>query len=173
MKERLDPRTHRISNFRNGKDGSIIVECAAGDNIETVKNGIECNLGSEYSTVIPTPAKPRLKVVGMSDQYSSNEFIDLLKNQNEDIGINDVKVIAEFENPRFKYNKYNVIIEVDKDTYTCLMTARKVNIGWDRCYVYEAFNVLRCFNCGEFGHKSIECKKRRNVFEMLRPSQNV
>ena len=158
LKTKLDPRMHKISNFRNGRDGSIIVQCATGDNIETVKNNIEGNLGSEYSAVIPVPAKPKLKIVGMSDRYSSDEFVELLKSQNDDIKIGDVKVVWEYENPRLKYNKYNVVMEVDKDTYSCLMTARKVNIGWDRCYVYEAFNVLRCFNCGEFGHKSIECK---------------
>ena len=50
------------------------------------------------------------------------------------------------------------MVEVDTDTYNSLMTARKVSIGWDKCSVYEAFNVLRCFKCGEFGHKSTECK---------------
>ena len=157
LKDKLDPKIHKISNFRNGRNGSIIAECAIGDNVEVVKKDIESNLGDKYSAVIPTTVKPKLKIVGMSDRYSSDVFIDLLKSQNEDIGIKEVKVIGEFENPRFKYNKHNVIIEVDKDTYNCLMTAGKVSIGWDKCPVFEAINVLRCFKCGEFGHKSTEC----------------
>ena len=157
LKKTLDPKIHKIGNFRNGRNGSIIAECATGDSVEVVKKDIESNLGEKYSAVIPATAKPKLKIVGMSDQYSHDEFIDLLKSQNDDIGIKEVKVIAEYENSRFKYNKYNVIIEVDKDTYACLMNAGKVSIGWDKCTVQEAINVLRCFKCGEFGHKSTEC----------------
>src|SRR5450759_4319970 len=122
-----------------------------------VKNGIESNLGENYCAVVPTSV-PRLKIVGMSDQYSSDVFIDLLKSQNEDIEIKDVKVVDMFENPRFTYNKYCVVIEVDLDSYKCLLGAKQVNVGFDRCSVYRAIHILRCFKCGEFGHKSADCK---------------
>lgn len=157
LKTQLNPKTHKISNFRNGKDGSVIVECSTGANVNAVRNGIEGNLGENYSAVVPTSV-PRLKIVGMSDQYSSDVFIDYLRSQNEDIEIKDVKVVSMYENPRFTYHKFNVVIEVDVDTYKCLLCAKKVIVGFDECFVVPAINVLRCFKCGEFGHKSIDCK---------------
>ena len=157
VKKTLDPKIHKISNFRNGKDGAIIVECATGDNVECVKNELESNLGKTYTAVIPKPVRPRLKIMGMTDQYSSDEFIDLLRAQNDDIAINEVKVVAKYENPNFKYSKFNVVIEVDVDTFKCLKKAKLVKIGFDRCPVYEAFGILRCFKCGEYGHKCTDC----------------
>nr|XP_029730319.1 uncharacterized protein LOC115267467 [Aedes albopictus] len=154
---KLDPKIHKISNFRNGKDGSIIAECATGYNVNVVKDGIQSELGENYKAVVPSSV-PRLKVMGMCDQFSSDEFIQILKDQNEDIAINEVKVIRMFENPRFKYNKYNAVIEVDKNTYSCMLTARKVNIRFDRCLVVPDNSIVRCFECGEFGHVSTNCK---------------
>lgn len=63
-----------------------------------------------------------------------------------------------YENPHFKYNKYNVVIEVDKETHNCLLTAKKVYIRFDRCRIVSDYTVLRCFQCGEFGHMSANCK---------------
>lgn len=157
LKEKLNPKIHKINNFRNGKDGSIIVECALTENIENVKDGIDNDLGESYSAVIPTPARPRLKIMGMSERFSAEKFVESLKDQNDNVVINEVKVITSFENPRFRYNKYNVIIEVDKATYKGLKAVKTVKIGWDICSVYDAFGVIRCFKCGEFGHKSMNC----------------
>ncbi|XP_055525654.1 uncharacterized protein LOC129718670 [Wyeomyia smithii] len=87
LKTNLDPKTHKVSNFRNGKDGSIIVE-----NIDLVKNGIQSNLGEKYSAVVPTSV-PRLKVVGMSENLSPDVFIDYLKSQNDCITINELRIL--------------------------------------------------------------------------------
>ncbi|XP_062702739.1 uncharacterized protein LOC134285620 [Aedes albopictus] len=154
---KLDPKKHKISNFRNGKDGSIIAECATGYNVNVVKDGIQSDLGENYNAVVPSSV-PRLKVKGMSEKFSSDDFIMILKDQNEDIAINEVKVIRMYENPQLKYNKYNAVIEVDKETHSCLLTAGKVFIKFDRCRVVPEIHVLRCFKCGEFGHMSMNCK---------------
>lgn len=157
LKKTLDPKTHKVSNFRNGKDGSIIVECASGESVDVLKNGIESNLGENYTAVVPTSV-PRLKIVGMSENLPIDAFIDYLKSQNDCIKINDVKVVNMYENPRFTYNKYSAVIEVDFETYKNLLNAKTVNVEFDRCSVIPAINVLRCFKCGEFGHKSMDCK---------------
>lgn len=157
LRTNLDPKDHKIRNFKNGKSGSIIVECAPGANVENVKRNIEENLGGGYSAVVPTSV-PRLKIVGMSERFSSDILIEFLRSQNENIKIGNIKIVNIYENPRFKYNKYSAVVEVDIETYNCMLAAKKVNVEFDRCIVVPAINVLRCFKCGEFGHKSMECK---------------
>jgi len=125
LKQKLYPKVHKIRNFKNGKDGSIVVECATENDVNTVKNGIESNLGGKYSAVVSTAAKPKVKIVGMSDRFSPEALIESLKSQNESIAIKEAKVVAEFENLRFRYNKYNAVIEVDVSTFNNLMEAKK------------------------------------------------
>ncbi|XP_039435502.1 uncharacterized protein LOC120417492 [Culex pipiens pallens] len=157
LKSNLDPKLHKINNLKNGRDGSIVAQCAPGENLLKVKNDIENKLGSNYTTIISS-GLPKLKIVGMSEKYDPTDFVELLTSQNDEIFIEHVKVISSYENPRMKYNKFSVIIEVNNDTFDALITAGKVNIGFDRCSVFEAIKVLRCFKCGEFGHMSTTCK---------------
>lgn len=157
LKSNLDPKVHRINNFKNGRDGSIIAHCASGENLSKVKSDIENKLGKNYTAIVST-GLPKLKIVGMSENYAPEDFIDLLTTQNDEIFIECVKVISSYENPRMKYNKFCTIIEVNNDTFDALIAAGKVNIGFDRCSVFEAIKVLRCFKCGEFGHMSSTCK---------------
>lgn len=163
LKKTLDPKIHAINNFRNGKDGSIIAQCAADKDVNAMKNDIESCLGEKYEAVVPLVANPRVKIKGMSDRFVADEdLIAALKSQNEGIGINDARVVAVFENPRFKYNKFNAILEVDVPTFNNLMKVEKINIGFDRCPVVDALHILRCFKCKGFGHKSTECKNEEN-----------
>lgn len=160
LKKKLDPRIHKINNFKNGKDGSIIAECSNND-VNSVRDNIESCLGEKYKAVVPSLANPKVKILGMSDRFESDEkLIDSLKRQNEDIVIKNVRVITVFENPRFKYNRYNAILEVDVDTFNNLMKIEKINIGWDRCSVVDGLHIMRCFKCGLFNHKSTECKNK-------------
>ena len=168
IKSNLDPKIHKIRNFRNGKDGSIILECATSEVVSKVKSDIEGKFGQKYTSTVPA-ALPRLKIVGMSEKYSEEDFIEQLTSQNDEIFIEHVKVISSYENPHFKYNKYSVIIEVNYDTFDALMMAEKVNVGWDRCPVYEAVKILRCFKCGEFGHMSTNCENPEKCSKCSEP----
>ncbi|XP_052566662.1 uncharacterized protein LOC128093526 [Culex pipiens pallens] len=156
LKSNLDPKLHKINNLKNGRDGSIIAQCAPGQNLSKVISDIENRLGKNYTAIVST-GLPKMKIVGMSEKYAPEDFIELLTTQNDDIFIEHVKVISFYENPRIKYNKFSTIIEVNNDTFDALLTAGKVNIGFDRCSVFEAIKVLRCFKCGEFGHISTKC----------------
>lgn len=68
-----------------------------------------------------------------------------------------VKVIKSFSvqnpNPRYGFK-----IEVDPTTFSAFIAAKSVHIGWDKYWINEEFNLIRCFNCWDFHHTRKTCK---------------
>lgn len=56
-----------------------------------------------------------------------------------------------------RYKPFNAVIEVDVDVYNVLIFTGKVNLGWDKCAVFDGIFIRRCYKCLGFGHKSTEC----------------
>lgn len=53
----------------------------------------------------------------------------------------------------------NVNIQVSSAAYSSIMNERKLNVGYQKCYVIDDFNIQRCYKCCGYGHKSALCKK--------------
>ncbi|XP_061519246.1 uncharacterized protein LOC133395025, partial [Anopheles gambiae] len=104
LRAKLDPRRQQISEFRNGRDGQVYVQCSAQANLDNVRNEVEGILGDGYLTSLPMA---RVKIIGMSEKYSESDLVDLLKSQNELIPWKQVKVIGMFESKIYKYLKHN------------------------------------------------------------------
>lgn len=89
----------------------------------------------------------------------SEAYIDIpirLKNQNK--GLNDVRanVIKTYVG---KNGRYSAIMSVDLASFNKLIKMQKINIGMDKCAVYEDVTILRCFKCCGYNHKSALCKR--------------
>lgn len=95
-----------------------------------------------------------------------NEILATVKTENSDLKnkFDDLKnkqwtVVKVFQNNQ--KNGYNCIIQVDGETFKKLMNEKKIFVGWDRCRVTECVDLLRCYNCSGFQHKSSECKRTK------------
>ena len=115
-------------------------------------------MGDEYATDLPLS---RVKIIWMSEKYTDSHLVDLLKSQNEEIPWKQVKVIGMFVNKIYKYQKYNAVLENDYESGLCLAKLGKINVGFDRCKISKSVHVMRCYGCGQFNHKSTECKNKQ------------
>lgn len=87
------------------------------------------------------------------------KLIACLKKQNQAADLLEMKVIRITHNENRKTNQMSAILETDAFGFDALMKLQRVNLGWERCKVLEATDVMRCFNCSEYGHKAASCIK--------------
>lgn len=49
---------------------------------------------------------------------------------------------------------------VDNESYAKMVEMRKVNIGWERCRVFDGTDVTQCLKCRGYNHIAKECKNQ-------------
>lgn len=94
----------------------------------------------------------------ISFKYSEEEFTEKLKKQNPITHNSEIKIVKNFDFKRNNRTVYNIRIKTDSELYTKLIGAQKINLGWERCRVFDGTDVRRCFKCKGYNHMSSECK---------------
>lgn len=159
IQSKLDPISFAVKEVRCRKTGEVSVRCDTKDSAEKMtRTAIEC-MSEKYEIEMLKAFKPRIKIIGFSDEIDEDELLVKLKKQNEIPETFEMKIIRLLKNDKWKFNPMSAIIETDAPSFEHLMKLRRVNIGWERCNIVEVIDVLRCFKCSEYGHKASSCSK--------------
>lgn len=101
--------------------------------------------------------RPRIKILGLSAETQSDDLLVKLKKQNNLPERCEIKIIRLIEKRKSNSASFSALVETDAFTFDLLLKMKKVNVGWDRCKIVEAVDVLRCFKCSSYGHKANAC----------------
>lgn len=89
--------------------------------------------------------KPRVKIVGWSEDVDASELVPILKKQNGLSPSSEITLIRMRKIEKRKNFLFIAILETDAQTFETLIQRQRVNIRWDRCQIVEDVNVYRCF----------------------------
>lgn len=157
VKDKINPTDIAVNGIRKVAKGAIIVECTNKQASEKLIKKLNENLSENYEVKNTEAKKPRIKIIGLSTKDENDTIVKFIKTQNDGLDKAEMKVIKVFENKQRR--GYNCILEVDGDAFRKLMKERKIFIGWDRCTIVECLDLMRCYNCSGFQHRSVECKR--------------
>lgn len=160
VRNKINPSQMGIKSVRNGVNGAIVVECGTKTEAEGLLNKLKDELGENYETKIEQPKKPRIKIMGVSDEYDSDDLIDFLKRQNDIEDVQFLRVLKTIKHRRAVCTEFTLICETDPSTFEQIMRKGKLYIDLDRCRVTESVDILRCFKCCGYGHKSLLCRNK-------------
>ncbi|KAK5643855.1 hypothetical protein RI129_007700 [Pyrocoelia pectoralis] len=153
------PAKLEITGLKNISNGGIAIECKSKECLEKVVRETESKLGSDYEVKVPKNRAPKLKIVGITEQLTNSQIEQKIRSQNKEIILDQALINVVYVSKEHKnHRNYFCLVEVDGKTYEMALRTEKLNIGWDRCRVYDAVNVRRCYKCSGYGHKSQECR---------------
>lgn len=154
IKEKVDPVQNPVNSIRRIMNGGIALECGRLEDKEKLKKNVSEQMGTDYDVHLTELKKPKIKIIGMYDEWDDETLIKKLKEQNDFITNSDIKVVHKFKGMR---GSQNVILEVGDESFIKILEAGKVRIHFENCKVVEDINVYRCFKCCGFNHKAKDC----------------
>jgi hypothetical protein len=155
IKQEIDPMLTPVCGMKTVSNGGVILRCQNKNELNNCKEQIEKELGQNYNVVVPKSKRPVLKIVGLTEMLSEDELIEKIVAQNAFFRLDSNIEVVELKK---KERKMFVAVRCDAEAYRELMKREKINIGWDRCRVYEQIQILRCFKCAGFNHKAYDCQ---------------
>lgn len=146
-------------SVNNMPEGTIAIKCNSEEGQSKVHEKAMKELSEDYIISIPKLRNPKIRVTNMSERLRDVQLISSIKESNEFTRDSDMKVLHVYE---VKYNEtFGAIVEVDVKTFDHCMKAKKIFVGRDVCNVTESVNVLRCYKCCGYNHKSNICKNQK------------
>lgn len=168
IQTRIDPTKLAvgINTMKSTRDGGVVISCTDKKSMETMKNKVIEELGDKYTINMTQLKNPRAIVVGVEEKIinmGEEDILEILTQQNELLKGEEskMKLIRKYVGRK---ESGNIVIEVEPEVMKKLISLEKIHVAFRNCRVYEYFNVLRCFNCGEFGHKNKDCKNDKVCF---------
>lgn len=158
LREKVNPANLKISNVHERNNGTIVIETDCVREREKIKSAVENAMKEQYDIKIPSVIKPRFTIPKISYKYTDEEIVEKLKNQNQCLGESELKLAKVYETKSNNITYYSAIFEADPDTFTKVMQAGKLNIGWETRKVYDGTDVMMCFKCLGYNHRAPNCR---------------
>lgn len=161
VRSKIDQTLSGIKSVRNAKNGAILVECKSINEADLLMTQANDKIGENYEIFIEQPKKPKIKILGMEKEYEDEALKEIMVEQNDLSEIKHFKIVKMNKTSGQKFNTVSAICEIDSETFQKIMRWGKLNIEWEVCKVVEHVDILRCFKCCAYGHRSNDCSSTK------------
>lgn len=152
------------------KSGAVLMTCKGKNELEKIRNETVAKLGDRYDVKIPSLNGPKIKIVGLDEEYDGERLKFAIINQNKFVPRN--ASIKQIVCKKMKMRWFS-IIQCDAETFKSVIDNGALCVEFNACQVYEYVDVRRCFNCYGFFHNAKNCSKPVICLKCGRPGHNA
>lgn len=160
IRENISPTNKEISSVRHTTKGTVVIHCNSKEAVNALEKDAIAKLGTNYKISVPEKKMPKIRAFGISEKLSEHHICAKLRQQNSDIfdlnsHIEIHSVFGVSNSSRFGFK-----MSCDPETYSKVLNASTLRVGWDYCRVTESIDFIRCYNCSSYHHVKAECKSK-------------
>lgn len=154
LKQAIDSSEIRVSGVKNIRQGGIMLRC------ETEIASVQDKLGDKYEVFKPNPVRPQLKMVGMTVRHDKQLLVNRIRMQNKVLENAEINILQIEENMKRK-GEFYATMEIDSASFKRVIQLKRINVGWERCLIFENGNLVRCYKCCGYNHMSLRCLNKQ------------
>lgn len=158
LNNKVDPVNLKIKNIENRKNGTVVIQTDNENEREKIKIAIQKEMSDGYDIMIPNTSEKKIIISDMTFKHTEMELLQKIRKQNPIVTDGQYSIIKMFEYKKFNKTIYNAKLKIDSESYHKLMDERKINIGWEKCRIFDGTEIIQCFKCRGYNHKAVECK---------------
>lgn len=140
------------------KNGAVILKCDSDVANQKMKDEAQSVLGENYLISETKLLSPSVTISNISKELSEDEITEAVRSQNYFLADEDQFKLKTVKNSKSGGSLF-AVLQCNGSCYQKLMAVGKINIGFNKCPVYENFNVIRCYKCWRFNHFASDCKE--------------
>lgn len=143
-----------VKAIRKTAQGDIMLELKGGkDKAESFKQAIQT---ANVATRVKIQNNEEIvHISGIEGDIEKDEVIEAIKISAGITAAEDIKLLSI--RPGWS-GRQNAMVALRKGPARDLIKRGSVKIGWTLCGVRARVNVVRCYKCLEFGHRSSDCE---------------
>lgn len=165
LNNNVDPINFKVTSVENRKNGTIVIQSENPEEREKLKTTIANEMSENYEVRIPKEVNYHVVITDMNFKYTEIEIEEKIKRQNQIMEKCKMEIVQIYETKRYNGKIFNAKIKMDYESFVNAISAEKLNIGWERCRVYDGTSITKCYKCQGYNHKAVDCKNQEICYK--------
>lgn len=145
-----------VLKVKKAGKGKVVVACKDDTQAHKIIEYLDQNVKEALSIQKEEKQNPLLKIVNINYDFEPDELADDLCARNN-ISSEELEIVHMYGNNRV--GGKSAIIKVTPELYSRIMNSGYIFAGFERCKVFDDFNINKCWKCGTFGHSGNKCQQ--------------
>lgn len=146
-----------VTKLKHVNSGGVFLGARNEDDLKKLELEAANVLGNNFQVYVPKPRHPKVVIRGIDKEYNYENLVEEIKQTNPGFDTEDsIKVVHHRQTKDRNETKWMYFLEVNGRTFRKIVD-KHLNIDFNSYIVREFVDVLRCFKCQQYGHKSNSC----------------